>query len=186
LIHCSDGWDRSSQLISTSQLLLDPYYRSIEGFIVLIEKEWLSFGHQFALRNGLVTKDGQEDQKAPIFLQWLDAIHQLLVQFPQAFEFNLDFLVYIAIHYNSNLYGTFLYNCEKDRYEKNAHTKTVSIWTDILENIKLYRNPYYKMINKVLEPCFSLYKIRFWEEYFLRIYNFKEVKETLNEGPVNR
>lgn len=32
LIHCSDGWDRTAQLCSLSQLLLDPYYRTFEGF----------------------------------------------------------------------------------------------------------------------------------------------------------
>lgn len=31
LVHCSDGWDRTAQLVSLSQLLLDPYYRTIEG-----------------------------------------------------------------------------------------------------------------------------------------------------------
>jgi myotubularin-related protein 6/7/8 len=52
LIHCSDGWDRTSQLSALAQLMLDPYYRSIEGFIVLVEKDWLSFGHMFRLRSG--------------------------------------------------------------------------------------------------------------------------------------
>ena len=52
LIHCSDGWDRTSQLLSLTQVMLDPYFRTLEGFMVLVEKEWVSFGHQFALRCG--------------------------------------------------------------------------------------------------------------------------------------
>lgn len=52
LIHCSDGWDRTSQLSALAQLMLDPYYRTIDGFIVLVEKDWLSFGHMFQLRSG--------------------------------------------------------------------------------------------------------------------------------------
>lgn len=32
------GWDRTSQLSSLAQLMLDPYYRSLEGFAILIEK----------------------------------------------------------------------------------------------------------------------------------------------------
>lgn len=57
LIHCSDGWDRTSQLSSLSQLCLDPYYRTMEGFIVLIEKDWLSFGHMFRHRSGFLGSD---------------------------------------------------------------------------------------------------------------------------------
>ncbi|KAH6604003.1 hypothetical protein Trco_007449 [Trichoderma cornu-damae] len=52
LIHCSDGWDRTSQLSALSQVMLDPYYRTMDGFIVLVEKDWLSFGYMFRLRSG--------------------------------------------------------------------------------------------------------------------------------------
>lgn len=52
LVHCSDGWDRTSQLCSLGAILIDPYYRTIEGFQVAIEKDWVNFGHQFAKRLG--------------------------------------------------------------------------------------------------------------------------------------
>lgn len=54
LVHCSDGWDRTAQLTSLAALCLDPYYRTLHGFAVLIEKDWLSFGHRFQDRSGLV------------------------------------------------------------------------------------------------------------------------------------
>lgn len=57
LIHCSDGWDRTSQLSALSQLLLDPYYRTIEGFIVLVEKDWLACGHMFQHRTGYLSSE---------------------------------------------------------------------------------------------------------------------------------
>jgi len=52
VIHCSDGWDRTAQLSSLAQLLIDPFFRTISGFAILIEKEWCSFGHKFAQRVG--------------------------------------------------------------------------------------------------------------------------------------
>jgi myotubularin-related protein 6/7/8 len=57
LIHCSDGWDRTSQISALSQLCLDPYYRTLEGFIVLVEKDWVSFGHMFRHRSGFLSSD---------------------------------------------------------------------------------------------------------------------------------
>ncbi|TRM62541.1 protein-tyrosine phosphatase-like protein [Schizophyllum amplum] len=57
LVHCSDGWDRTSQLSSLAQLCLDPYYRTIKGFEVLVEKDWVSFGHKFLDRCGHLSSD---------------------------------------------------------------------------------------------------------------------------------
>lgn len=34
LVHCSDGWDRTAQTCALAQLLLDPYYRTTQGFQV--------------------------------------------------------------------------------------------------------------------------------------------------------
>ena len=45
ICHCSDGWDRTSQICSLVQIILDPYFRTFAGFAVLIEKDWVSFGH---------------------------------------------------------------------------------------------------------------------------------------------
>lgn len=30
MVHCSDGWDRTPQIVSLAEILLDPYYRSLE------------------------------------------------------------------------------------------------------------------------------------------------------------
>ncbi|CAK7273247.1 phosphatidylinositol-3-phosphatase ymr1 [Sporothrix epigloea] len=57
LIHCSDGWDRTSQLSGLSQIMLDPYFRTIDGFIILVEKDWLSFGHMFQQRSGYLNSE---------------------------------------------------------------------------------------------------------------------------------
>ena len=61
-----------------------------QGFQTLVEKEWLSFGHTFT------PCDGRGDQ-TPIFLQFVDCVHQLAMQFPTAFEFNTIYLVWVMV-----------------------------------------------------------------------------------------
>lgn len=58
LVHCSDGWDRTSQLVALANLLLDPYYRTLAGFQALVEKDWLAFGHPFSDRVGIPCTSG--------------------------------------------------------------------------------------------------------------------------------
>lgn len=93
LVHCSDGWDRTPQIVATAQLCLDPFYRTVEGFRTLVEREWLSFGHKFADRLGHGPGSDETNERCPVFLQWLDCVHQIHKQFPCSFEFSMGYLV---------------------------------------------------------------------------------------------
>lgn len=37
LVHCSDGWDRTPQIVSLAQIILDPHYRTFKVTVELSE-----------------------------------------------------------------------------------------------------------------------------------------------------
>jgi hypothetical protein len=59
--------------------MLDPYFRTLDGFIILINKDWLSFGHQFHLRFGVLDRNYREEQRSPVFIQYLECVRHLLI-----------------------------------------------------------------------------------------------------------
>ncbi|CAK5277608.1 unnamed protein product [Mycena citricolor] len=166
LIHCSDGWDRTSQLSALAQLCLDPFYRTIRGFEILIEKDWISFGHKFMDRCGHLSSDkffispndngggnseanaaqaflasmqnrfasqGHLKETSPIFHQFLECVRQIQRQYPTRFEFNERFLRQLHYHLYSCQFGTFLFNCERERRvgedgQAPAIERTISVW----------------------------------------------------------
>lgn len=94
LVHCSDGWDRTTQITTLAKLIIDPYYRTFKGFRELIQRDWIDFGHKFSDRLGLLNHDANE--VSPVFLQWLDCVYQLHHQNINAFQFSTSFLTQLA------------------------------------------------------------------------------------------
>ena len=164
LVHCSHGWDRTSQVACIAQILLDPFYRTRAGFCCLIEKDFLSFGHPFHTRcghgegkadrgsggnlsgydSGQGSGASDEGQMSPIFVQFLDCVFQLVNQCPDEFEFNRKYLLILSEHVYSCRFGTLMCDTEKERETVAAiRQRTFCLWEYLnLENSLL--NPAYK------------------------------------------
>lgn len=170
IVHCSDGWDRTSQLTSLAMIMLDPYYRTLKGFQVLIEKEWISFGHKFLQRLGHGDDRHSDTDRSPIFLQFIDCVWQIMQQFSNALEFNENFLITVVDHCHSCLFGTFLCNSEQQRTKENIKSKTISLWSMINSYPTEYINPLYseQTTNQVILPVASLRRLELWTSYYCR------------------
>jgi myotubularin-related protein 1/2 len=170
LVHCSDGWDRTAQISALAQVMCDPYYRTFEGFAVVVEKEWILAGHRFAIRVGHASGDHAHDQRSPVFIQWLDAVWQLLTRFPGTFEFSGGFLRAIADALYSGQYGTFLYDCQRERDEAGVGQGTVSLWTELMVRRKMFADPLYEPmagplpVIQVRQP--SDFPVEVWSELY--------------------
>ncbi|XP_034716433.1 myotubularin-related protein 7-like isoform X2 [Etheostoma cragini] len=183
LVHCSDGWDRTAQACSVASILLDPYYRTIKGLMVLIEKDWVCFGHKFSHRYAHL--DGDPKEVSPVIDQFLECVWQLSEQFPCAFEFNERFIIAIHTHVYSSQYGTFLGNCQKERRDMRLRERSHSVWPQLWKDRAEYTNPLYKaelsQSQGVLRPNTTPYCFKMWKG----LYNKTEKSTPPRQSPAD-
>ena len=102
---------------------------------------------------------------------FIDAVYQLLNQFPTAFEFNESMLLDIVDNLWSCCFGTFLMNNERERLDLNIPGMTVSLWSYIDHERKRYLNPFYdKNYPKEIRARFPAVarQVCLWKSFFLR------------------
>ncbi|KAH3758274.1 Myotubularin-like phosphatase domain [Pelomyxa schiedti] len=129
--------------------------RSIIGFEILIEKEWLSFGHKFGYR----CAHGEakpSDQRSPIFPQFIECVYQLICQYPFCFQFNETFLMAIMDN---------IYSCQF-----GITQGTISLWSYLNSQLDKYINPFYTPEPTVLYPDSSIKTLRHWHNYHMSWY----------------
>ncbi|KAG5455577.1 MAG: protein-tyrosine phosphatase-like protein [Olpidium bornovanus] len=120
---------------------------------------------------GTVTH-GTAKETSPVFHQFLDAVFQILSQFPTQFEFDGRLLATLHTHSYSCQFGNFLYNTERERTEARATARTHSLWDMINSGPAEFTNPLYRPDEDggedggVLMPDPS--NLRYWAALFNR------------------
>ncbi|KAG7386958.1 hypothetical protein PHYPSEUDO_014942 [Phytophthora pseudosyringae] len=183
MIHCSDGWDRTAQITALVKLCADPFYRTVKGFQVLIEQEWCAFGHQFRARSGHTDTQAaywEDDSTSPVFLQFVDAVWQLMRQFPCSFEFSERYLIALLDEVYSKRSGTFLHDCEEARMRSKTVIRCTSAWTllDSHPHAADFRNPFFMVplsgegsadkSPAVLQCKWHTSSLAIWSSFYLR------------------
>ena len=157
--------DMDTIVSSLAQICLDSYFRTIsgtsgsfflfrvvhfflsffllftflvQGFCTLVQKEWVRMGFAFADRCAFVT--GSSAEQSPMFLLFLDCVHQLMQQFPLSFQFSYQYLQNLYEQVLGCLHGTFLYNCDEERARSVDYFQTS-------KSVANENNKYIKIIN---------------------------------------
>eukprot|EP00750_Incisomonas_marina_P021725 INCI4650.3.p1 GENE.INCI4650.3~~INCI4650.3.p1 ORF type:complete len:974 (-),score=117.26 INCI4650.3:17-2938(-) len=177
VVHCSDGWDRTAQVVALSELMMDPFYRTTEGLRVLIEREWVFYGHQFQTRLGHgihPDDDSERGDRSPVFLQFLDCIWQLMNMYQRHFEYSQEVVLCLAYHCYSCRFGNFLGNTERQRSNIKLDRTTPCIWQYMQDPARRTRfvNAFYDANahpHALLPTAMHLSQsVQLWSDYFLR------------------
>lgn len=131
----------------------------------------------------------QSDDRSPVFLQFLDVLYQLLHQFPCAFEYNEQLLLFLADQSHACLFGNFLGNSDRQRcFEMDVHSQTRCIWAYVMRkqssssgrsslmnssngynsSAEDFINKQYVAYGQPIWPATGVASMQLWARYWLR------------------
>lgn len=188
VIQEADGRDLCCVVSSLTLLLLDPYFRTLDGFQTLIQKEWVVMGHPFCTRLSHVYRNEEDNQQSPVFLLFLDCVWQLLQQFPTYFQFTETYLTTLWDAVHISIFDTFLFDCDRDRYfavnDPNNPLILRNIWDWKVmfadKDISLFYNPLYdypdgfKSTNP-LDVQINVSDLHLWSQCYFRFLPLLEI-----------
>ncbi|XP_029982094.1 myotubularin-related protein 9 isoform X1 [Sphaeramia orbicularis] len=171
LVHGSEGTDCTLLVSTLAQLIMDPCCRTLEGFLALLEREWVQAGHPFQLRCAhSAYSHVRLQQESPVFLLLLDCVWQLWRQFPLALGFSEALLLRLATEAYFSNYGTFLCNNDQERCALGVKEKTYCLFHSLLKPTEKehYTNPLYEPTDLAIWPSVHPQSLQLWRGFFLR------------------
>jgi len=111
----------------------------------------------------------REDERCPVFHQFVDCLWQIIRQYPTHFQYNEAFLIALSNNVYSCQFGTFFCNNDKEREEKGVKRGTISLWSYLNSNAVEFLNPFYlEKEAGVITKVSSVQNLQLWTSYFLR------------------
>ena len=129
VIKDDDGRTLSILVSSLVMVIMSAECRTREGLERLILRNWINLGFQFSKHHTLIAPIGSDSKSTkvcPLFLLFLDCVHQLCHQFPAHFEFLPAYLIAVWDAALLPVTQTFMFDCDHDRELARRHNKSTN------------------------------------------------------------
>ena len=181
IIYDSEGLDTTSCISSICQILLDSYYRTIEGFIILFEKEWISFGNNIQIReylNNSNFKRNNNNNNNNIYNLNINNYNKILLNDKNNNFFNESYLnenLFKKNNSNQNISNKNNTNCKYyNEYHEFGFNSIFYLFLECLYNI-IIRYPMYFEYNGMF--ILKIYQSVFDSSYYNFFIKDEKVRE---------
>jgi len=123
----SDGRATALLISSLAMIILSETFRTRDGLELLIQAVWVSLGFKFSKNHTLsqqTSKQSNPHHLNPVFLIFLDCVHQICHQFPAHLEFSTRYLMTVWDTALLPMFDTFIFDCDHNRYLARSSRET--------------------------------------------------------------